>query len=258
MRLKFNLVLVLAAILCAATPAFSQNDFKPFSHMSLGVKASTLGYGFEVATPLNKMMALRMGVNLTGGITFGEYNTPFNNLTDEDFTDRFGYEPDFRAKPEINLTHGNLLVDFQPIGFFHLTAGFFVGTSKFKLTGSLVDHYNNPAILRPGYEWPHIEVGDERIDLTGGHTNAELQLGNTFKPYVGLGFGRAVAKKHRVTFMFEVGALYQGGNYTFKQDGRVLDLSVSTQDELQDVHDALTKYTKFWPMINFQLAYRIF
>jgi len=257
MRLKFQLVLILTAALCVASPAFSQSDYKPLSHVSVGVKASTFGYGLEAATPLNKMLAFRAGINslsvIKNVIKIGEFNYSLSDYQD-DLDGYFTSMPNaIRVKPDINFTHGNLLLDFYPGGgIFHLTTGFFMGTSKIKATGSVVDSNNKRLDLLPDKEWPTVEIGGKDIRLASSNT-LELQLGGAIKPYFGLGFGRAVPKK-RVSFKFELGLIYQG-NYSIKLNNTALNLNAYEED-VKDTN--FEQYLKFWPMMNFQLSYRIF
>ena len=258
MHSKFRFVFVLAAVLFAVSPAFSQKKFTPLGNMSVGMKISTLGYGLEAATPLNNMLMLRLGINLTNGISFREYNFVFFDKNDQ-FFESFDYVPELRIKPGIDFSHGNLLLDFHPAGIFHLTAGAFVGKSHLKVEGRLVDSENHNSILLPGkIEWPVIEIAeDQRIDLTDGQARLDLQMGNTFKPYLGIGIGRAVPKNRRIAFKFELGVVFQRG-YTLRQNEAVFDLTVSDVVDLTDIHNKLIKYGALWPMINFQLSYRIF
>jgi len=240
--------------------ASSQKDFNPLDNLGIGIKLSpTLGYGVEAATGLNNHLILRLGVNLTKGISFGEYNVGLG--FDEDYImPRFGYEPDYRAKPLLNFVHGNLLLDIHPGGIFHFTVGAFAGATKFGVDGYLVDSNNNKAVLLPGQSWPSIEIGDQTIDMPNGRAVADFRLGNAIKPYFGLGVGRAVAKNKRVAFKFELGLLYQGNSYSLKQNGNLIDLSASKEEELLDLHEMLSEswYVRFWPQISFQLSYRIF
>ena len=57
----------------------------------------------------------------------------------------------------------------------------------------------------------------------------------------------AVAKNKKVAFKFELGAMYQGSSYTLKQNGKLLDLSKSSEENLRDIHDLLTDtwYVRF-------------
>ena len=249
-------------VLCLSTVfgAFAQNDFKAFDNLGIGLKASPfLGYGLEAATGLNNRLILRMGLTTTQGIRFGEYNVGLG--FDEDYiNERFGYEPEFRAKPLLKFTHGNLLLDYHPGGIFHVTVGAFAGASIFAVNGYLVDSRNNKAELLPGQSWPSLELGDQILDMPNGRASVDFRLGNAIKPYFGLGLGRAVAKNKRVAFKFELGVLYQGNSYALKQNGKLLDLSKSNEEELKDIHKLLTEswYVRFWPQMNFALSYRIF
>ena len=253
-------ILILAMSLTVAVAAFSQNDFKAFDNLGIGLKASPfLGYGLEAATGINNNFILRLGLNMTHGINVGYYNVSLG--FEEDYiNERFGYEPDFRAKPLLKFTHVNLLLDYHPGGIFHITAGAFVGATRFGVDGYLVDSRNNRAQLLPGQSWPSLDIGDQTVDMPDGRATVDFRLGNAIKPYFGLGVGRAVAKNKKIAFKFELGVLYQGNSYALKQNGKLLDLSKSTEVELRDIHDLLTDtwYVRFWPQMNFQLSYRIF
>ena len=257
MHLKFKGFIVLATALFVVSPVFSQKNFKPFGSMSLGVKASTMGYGIEVATPLHNLLILRLGASMTNGIKIGEQDFVFYD-NDGEFMESFGYVPNMIVKPGINFTHGSLLLDFHPAGIFHLTLGAFAGKSQLRVDGHLVDRNGQPSVLQDGVTtWPSLKAGDQRIDLTDGQASVDLLLGNNFKPYLGLGLGRAVSKNSRLSFKFELGLLYQG-RYTLRQNGIIFDLAATEEPDLEEVHDFLVKYGVFWPMLNFQLSYRIF
>ena len=263
MHLKFRQVLILAMVFFTVSPVFPQKNFKTFGNMSLGFKISTLGYGFEAATPLSNSFILRLGVNLTNGLPIGKMIGEHNIILpdgDGKFLDSFGYLPELMLKGDVNLTHGNLLLDFHPAGLFHFTVGAFAGKSIFKVEGHLVDSENDNqlSVLLPGKKWPFIEAGNQKIVFPDGCVSMDLQLGNnTFKPYFGLGFGRAVPKNSRLSFMLEVGVLYQK-HYTLRQRGIVFDLTAIDEPEVIKVHNTLVKYGAFWPMLNLQLSYRIF
>jgi len=264
MRLKFKLISVLALVLFVVPSAFTQNDSAPFSKMGMGIKVSTMGYGLEVATPLSNLFALRLGVNLTEGIRTKEYDITIPDNENNGLRNSFGYVPKLGARLLRHLTHGNLLLDFYPVGSFHLTVGAFVGNSKLKISGRLFDWRNesrSDAVLLPGENWPDFDIAGQSIDLEGGKTDLSLYLGNTVKPYLGIGIGRVVPKNSRVSFKFELGVLYHGAGYTLKHNGTVIDLANSGLPEAVSIHNTiqdLTQYIRFWPMLNLQLSYRIF
>ena len=117
--------LLLAIWATTAVTAFLQNDFTAFDNLGIGLKVSpTLGYGIETATGINNNLILRLGLTMTHGISFGQHN--LNLGFEEDYImPRFGYEPEYRAKPLLKFAHGNLLLDYHPGGIFCVTAGFF-------------------------------------------------------------------------------------------------------------------------------------
>lgn len=232
----------------------NKTDKAFLSHLSIALRASTLGGGIQLATPINDYFKLRAGLDY---MNFETSNIDIS-LDDPDgtFQQSFGYTPDYKMKGKLNLTHGNVLVDFHPTkGIFHITAGFFIGTNKIKADGLLVDSEGNKAELKAGESWPTINFDGYKLDTKDGIVNAELQLGKVIKPYLGLGLGRAIANK-RVSFMFELGAMYQG-DYSLRQNGKKLDVSKGLSENFDDI-DTYTKLLKWWPMLNFQISYKIF
>ena len=74
MKTKF-FSLVCALLLGAAfTSVLAQSDngvkIGLFNHLSVGVSASTLGYGFDIAMPVSPYLTLRGGVDIMPSITF--------------------------------------------------------------------------------------------------------------------------------------------------------------------------------------------
>ncbi len=224
------------------------------SHLSVAFRASTMGGGIQVATPINDYFKLRAGIDY---LNFKTSNIDIT-LDDPDgtFQQSLGYTPDYKMKGKLNLAHGNVLVDFHPTkGIFHLTAGFYIGTNKIKADGMLVDSNGKKAELEEGQSWPTINFDGHQLEINDANLNAEVQLGKVIKPYFGLGLGRAIAQ-NRVSFKFELGALYQG-DYTLKQNGKKIGDNQNLSENFDDV-DKYTKLLKWWPMLNFQISYRIF
>lgn len=227
----------------------------PLSHLNVALRVSTVGIGLEVATPLNSYFKMRAGLNYIG-YTSKSYDV---SLDDPDgiMKEAFGEVPDYKMKGKLNFTNGHLLVDFHPVkkGIFHLTAGVFIGNNKLNADGFLAKSNGEKVQLQPGYPWPTLEFDGHQLTLDDANLNAELQLGKTLKPYFGLGLGRAISKS-RVSFKFELGAIYQG-DYTIKQNGRKVDIVKNATENFEDI-DKITNLLKWWPMLNFQLTYRIF
>lgn len=262
--------LLLLTLLLLNLPAFASNsvdrikdkkqrtahfESKMFSHLNISAGITSLGLTLEATTPIHQNLKLR------GGFDFFNYTTNNFTIDLEDtsgaFYEAFGFTPDLRTKGDIKLFHTHLLVDYYPFrkGILYLTGGVYLGTSKIKVNGQLQDKQGQLVDLLNGEEWPTIDFDGHIIDLNNGILDAELKLGNTIKPYFGIGLGRSVSKR-RLGFKFEIGAIYQG-DYTLKQNNKTIITSNEATAYVEDSHK-YTKWLKWWPKVAFQLNYRIF
>jgi len=257
MKNKKSIIFLIMWLTTVCT-AFAQEDYRFLDNLGVSLKASpTLGYGLEASTRFHKQLILRAGINTTAGISL-----PYTNFEldeNDDLMTSFGYIPEFRVKPKIAITHGNILLDFHPGGIFHITAGVYMGATQFKANGFYADSNNKRSVLLPDQKWPTIEIDDtENIEFRNGEAEVTVRIGRAVKPYFGFGVGRAVPQK-KVSFKFEIGVLYQGNSYGVSQYGKTFDFAKSSNEDFRDIHDLLQEpYFGFWPQINFQLSYRIF
>lgn len=248
MKKTFYRLLVWVAVLSVGMPAFAQRcveKTKPFSHLSVSLNAGTLGGGLQVAAPLNDYLGLRAGFSL---LKFN-YNYDYEGMYDirlrRDNThtgtgSEYSYTVPLKAKA--NMTNGMLLLDYFPFrrSVFHVTAGLLFGTSSILKVSGETDE--------------RIEVGDIIIEPgADGRVEAALKT-NAVKPYVGLGFGRSVAHS-RVGFKFELGAMFHGNPKIEATTGKIVEDAVD--QELSRFNKFLKNF-KAYPVLNFQLSYRIF
>lgn len=234
-----------------------KSDNAPFSHLSVGIRASTVGGGIEVATPLNDRFVLRGGLSYFN-LKTGQTTIDLEDTDDHVFEQAFGYTPDYKMKGDLKFVNGHVLVDLYPTkGVFHVTAGVFLGTNKISAKGFLANpNTGEEAHLKNGVsEWPNIDFDGHQLTMKDANLNADLQLGKAIKPYLGIGIGRAIANK-RVAFKFELGAIYQG-KYSLKQNGKEVQVVNNGNENFEDI-DTYTQWLKWWPMLNFQLTYKIF
>jgi hypothetical protein len=256
--MKKHYLLVTTVIATMGLSVLHAQETAPFSRMNLALRLSTMGAGLELATPLGSHFDARAGVDVL------PFSSGYLNYSlDDDATalePAFGYVPEYRARGEIKMVHGHLLADIYPSarGIFHVTAGVFVGTSRIRLQGTMVDANNGPVTLLPNAEWPVVNIGGYDVETDGGRANLDMTLGSAVKPYLGIGLGRAVTQK-RFGVKFELGVLRQG-DYTLKQDGRVLNLSNADGIEGADIGliSDYAEWMKWWPMINLQFTFRLY
>lgn len=255
----------------------AQDDNKAFSHLSVGIGVGTTGIEFQVATPINNYLALRAGysfmpaISPTFNIDFDDPNEAF--LKKEDGT---GYYDNADVKAKLHMGDLKLMVDAYPSksSSFHVTAGFFLGNSKL-VTANSTNHFINKDYW--GNSGP--ELGDLKDPLhpktytvvsdKDGHINADLKV-KSFKPYVGIGFGRPVPKK-RLNVSFDFGVQFWGkpelwtnmkGNTKEESGYQKIerDRIVNTQDYCDDVRDGMKIMEKViaYPVITLRLNGRIF
>lgn len=230
-----------------------------FSHLGVAVGTSTLGLGIEAATPIHKNFTLRGGINFMG-YTSGSFTIDLDDDDRGSLKKAYGYVPEYEVKGKLSFVNGNVLVDWHPMrnGIFHFTTGFYIGSNKIKADGYLANPQTGErATLLAGQTPPTIQFEDYELKVKeDASMNADLTLGKAIKPYFGLGLGKSITKS-RVGFKFELGALYQG-KYSLKQNGEKLEINDNSQNSSMSDVDKYTKWLKWWPMLNFQLTYRIF
>jgi hypothetical protein len=253
-KFYFFMTIVLATIGLPALLHAQENT--PFSRMNLAIGASTLGGGLELATPLGSHINARLGADVL------PVSLPYSNYSLDSHSDKLeaaiGYMPEYRAGGTVKLMHGHLLADIHPFsrGIFHFTAGAYFGTNRIRIEGLLVDPNNNPVTLQPDYDWPAVDINGYEVTTEGGRIDLDFILGNVVKPYLGIGLGNAVTNR-RFGVKFELGMLYQG-NYTLKQNGRILDLKDEVGGEDISIINTIAQLTKWWPMINLQFTFNLY
>ena len=260
---------VIALVAFSASQSLRAQDdieFGYFNHMSVGVSVG-YGIGFDLAAPISDYAAVR------GGFSF--MPTIKVDKTIHFTRDVNTYYQDIKVQGKSKIFDGKLLVDFYPFktSSFHLTAGAFFGSEEF---GNIVN--KSPILKHPSdYGTLGLIVGtapkpeyEVVTDLKG---NAKIKLkSNGFKPYVGIGFGRAVQKNSRLGFSFDAGVKFWGkpGVYAKAKDHnnplaqwednhhfRHSDLGDDDDEELKDAFKTIENLTVY-PVLNLRLTYRLF
>ena len=151
--------------------------------IGVGVKAGTIGAGFEVSVPIGKTINAR--VSLTS-----------IDIDDERETLQVGDDID---NAELDAVLGMdfgataLLIDWYVFdGSFHLTAGMVKNDTKLAFSGFLTGD---------------ITVDGEPIsvDDIDGNITGNVSLGESFQPYLGVGWGRRAGDEGGFSFTAEIG-----------------------------------------------------
>ncbi len=246
-------------------------DYKFFNHLSAGVSVGLDGIGFDLAAPLTHHFAVRAGYTFLPKI---KYKTTIDLDEDEAFVkhDNVGIEAC------LQMGDFHLLFDYYPFkkSSFHLTAGTYIGKRQ------IISVYKTEPFVKPSY-WGNagIEFGTtdniySQYTLTTdefGNANVDMKM-NLFKPYVGIGFGRAVTK-HRFCVQFDLGVQFWGrpgawtnvkyfdyekGDYVTEYQKIDRNRITNPNEDYQDIKDVMKKIEKFgiYPILKIRFNGRIF
>ncbi len=259
MKTKFKVLFLSGILLLSSSYNANAQEDSPhrggfLKNWAVGVDAGLYGYGGYVATSLLPNLKARIGFEYLG------YTLKDAIEFDADaiYVDPQGNTHDFEQSITGELTDTKLkfpnfkaLFDFYPVkdGIFSLTAGFYVGNNDIKTNGMINDYASYPE--HPDFEFEDIIISPN----ADGSFNARIKMGNTFKPYFGIGLGRTISKS-RVGFRFDLGVVYQG-EYKIESDNVIQGID-TLNDKAADFDLPFSKdLLKLWPMINFSLSYRI-
>lgn len=258
MKTTKRLILLAACSIISAT-AFSQivdRKLGVFNHLSAGIEVGTTGFGVELAAPATQFVTVRTGFTMMPAISFDPT---------VHYTSNKGKHRDVELKTKLKEADWKLLADIYPIptSSFHLTGGFYVGKANF------LDAENKVPLtvgIGPGYDLEPNEgllVNDYLIEPNeAGIIQAHAKVA-AFKPYLGIGFGRPVAKSRRlVTCAFDMGVQFWGKP---KLEGWAPDDSKWTEvkkehiddEDFQDAYDLVRKIVVY-PVLSFRLFFNCF
>ena len=234
----------------------AQEEFGVFDHLGAGISIGLDGIGFDLAAPLTDWAAVRAGMSIMPGVKY-------NDDVDIDSNSKSITKKQVNVEGKLKMSDFKLLVDFYPIksSSFHLTAGAYIGQKK------LIELYNTEEfIAREDWGSAGIKLGDYRVTSDDeGNVKANIEVAG-FKPYLGIGFGRAVPKSN-ISVSCDLGVKFWGspGVYTWTTDnfGNRVYNKITKEDantdnkDANDAFDILSKITVF-PVLNIRICGRLF
>ncbi len=238
-------------IMLAAVPASAVGlgELNIFNHLGVGAHVGTTGFGFEAATPITKWVTIRGGVTIMPGIKFstsvdGTYEGDYQgHPVEEDFT--------MDVKGSLARVQGSVIFNIYPLpqltSFYVAAGGYFGGGKIVGVTG----HSDELMNLPNGDSY--LDLGDYRLPVDkNGNVDGSLRV-NSFRPYLGLGFGRPVPKG-RLNFGVELGVQFHGKMKLYNNDTELDKIpALDNDDDWQKWMDKLTVY----PVLKLTLSGRI-
>lgn len=276
--MKRLIIAMLVAMSCGS--AFAAGKGSPV-HFGIGLNAGTNGVGIDASLGLTRFLQIRGGFSYVPNIDVN-YNADIYNEANMIINAWNAFSPNapiptlpdnVRTSITPHLTTAHALLDIYPAGSFHFTVGAYFGQEVILSAtnaepGSLkpvafanecIDIYNNSNIIpgSDGYQVRHIgvQVGDYIFTPdAAGNVQAEIRV-KKVRPYAGIGFGRAVPRKHRVGCSLDLGVQYWG-KPTYFSNGEEVAASEFSGDNQRLVK--LLSNTSVYPVVTFRLCGRIF
>lgn len=258
-----------------------EDFYQVANHLSIGAGLGILNGGtIELAVPLTRYAAVRVGYNFFPKVTVSTDLDINYGIGAASYINNLPKEIEVEAKT--NLSTGHLLVDLYPFkrSGFHLTTGAYFGsdviteaynkdeTNKVILqqihdfnerqgiyTGLPDNMGGNVGVLIDGREKIGVEMGDYFLEPNDkGQVNANIQV-KKFRPYLGIGFGRAIPEKHRFGFCFDMGVQFWGTPSVYVEDHKLVEQDLD-EDKDREFLKAMSKVT-VCPAVSFRIVGRV-
>ena len=268
---------ILLMCVLASTASAQKQDM--FNHLSAGVTVGTPGWGIDLATPVCNYVTFRTGFTMLPKFKYST-DLSIDNISSKERQDiqlsnDVQYPTNVDVEGKINFFNWKFLFDIYPFqtSSFHVTVGAYLGSKN------VVDVYNtqdgvlsgindaNDAIDRYNSGQTTGAVPDKQIKNIGlelgdylltpdenGNAQAEIRV-SSFKPYVGLGFGRAVPKKHKFNVQGELGVMFWGTPKLYSQNREITKDNIGGDGG--DFLETMSKITVY-PVLNIRFTYRLF
>lgn len=265
---KILLAVAIALFATNATQA-QVEEFGLFDHLGAGISLGTDGIGLEVSSHINDYVGVRLGYSFMPSY---KYSGDFDIDSDEGWLrkeDGSGYYEKVEVEGKLHMGDLKVLFDIYPSAksSFRFTAGAYFGKNKL-VTAKTTNHFINKGYW--GTSGPELGNGSNTYTVVSddnGSIKADLKV-SSFKPYIGIGFGRPVPK-NRVSVAFDLGIQFWGkpGLYTDIDDNvgtkyRKIekDRILSKQDWCDDFKDGIDIMNKViaYPVLTLRINGRIF
>lgn len=249
-------ILMTLLLVAGLTSANAQTEFGYFNHLAVGVGVGTPGISFEVAAPVTKWAAVRLGLNVMPALKV---------TSDVDIDERIDldngqslYFDKMQAEASFSRTTVDLMADVYPFGgTFFVSAGLSFAGGKLATISGHSDDVQKYYQQYPQFaEELNVLIDEYRIPIDrNGDIHGGVKVASV-RPYLGIGFGRAVPKK-RFGVRFDLGVYFHGKPKVFAGDiDDVLETTKDNYDADDDISEVIDKLTVY-PVLKFSLRGRI-
>jgi hypothetical protein len=197
--------------------------------LGASVTGGTTGLGLHITVPVHNQVNARFGVNY--------FSFSFDGNTD-----------DVQYDLTLKLNTFDALVDWFPL------------EGAFRLTGGLVYNANTITAHAKSTGGQYTFNGNTYSNADIGNVDAKIDF-NKIAPYIGFGFGNAVAQPGRWSFSSDFGLLFQGSASASLKNSRCnlgatcTTLANDLASENKKLNDDLKGF-QYYPVIRIGASYR--
>ena len=279
MKHHIRLLIILFSFALAATSASAQRTDQLYAedgllnHLSVGLTSGLAGTGIDVVMPLHRLVTLRAGFAgwNVGDIKFKAINTATEitemQMVEAEAVKRSQLTEKVELAAEPNFWNFFLLGEVHPFRNqpFYFSAGLYAGSQNFfhfrntnegalqvlYYANQLVEDYNR--VFRTNYPPIGLKFGDY-VFTADERGNIDVRMKtNAVKPYLGIGFGQHLAKKHRLSLAVDAGLLFWGTPKFVLNN----DVEIKSSGRNSGITSTLS-WLKAWPNLQLRVAYKIF
>ena len=194
---------------------------------ALGAKIGTTGLGLDLTFGISRW------INLRGGFNYGSFTWSMD-LDDVDYD------------MDVDMVGFPLLVDLHPFGnHFRISGGLYVQP------GTQADIEATPS--------GNVQIGSHTYppDVVGT-LSGEIEA-DAVAPYLGIGFGNATAEDQLLTFMLDIGLIFQSYDASLTSDGAGMTAKLDTfREDIEKEESNLQKDVddfSVYPVLTLGLAW---
>lgn len=225
-----------------AATATAGNPLGIFNHLGVGVGAGTNGISIEAATPITSFIQMRAGVSIMPGITFksdADVNYTVEGLQRQSTVD---------LKGDLGRMQGQVIFNVYPapvVPFYIAVGAYFGGNDLIKITG----HSDEMQQAGGG----DVVIGDYAIPVDrNGNVDGGLKV-KSFRPYIGIGWGRAIPGK-LLNYSMDLGVQIHGKPELYTKYGTIETSDIDDNNTFNKIIDKV----KVYPTLTFRLGFRAF
>ena len=205
------------------------------SDLAVGAKIGTLGFGIDGTVGMSEKLNLRVNLN-TGKCK--------NDDTDKKYSET----------GDLELFSAGLLADYHPFSNgFRVSGGVYYSDIDLDSTSSKPEN--------------NTQIGDKKYDLTSDTTTKFGVSNSGVAPYLGIGWGNAIAKGSPWGFSLDVGVMYQGdsdvklsmsGTAKDSKTGEVINLATNSEfkENLKKEKSSIEDDLNLYPVISLGVSYK--